>query len=162
MKFANKEFEYYWDIIKIPLALLIGWSIVGIVIAKISIYLFNSIFSGIAGLIVQLAILGFVGYYTIAEKQGQPINSVWSGVLIGVLAGIAGAILNIIAIYLVPEIIDQAVAQAVARGAPEADVRQMINITQYISFITGPLFGGILGAIISGISGLITKKVIKK
>lgn len=162
MQFAEKDFSYYWKVIKVPVIVLISWSIVAIVVAKLSMYWYQSIFSGWAGFIFQIAIFSFVGYAMVAENKGQIKNSAWAGALTGILAGSAGAILSIITINYVPELIEQSVRQAVAQGVPEATVRQMIKVGMYIGLVTGPLITGLLGALISGISGLVTKKTIKE
>ena len=162
MEFADKDFSYYWKVIKIPFILLVAWSVVAIIVAKLSLYWYQSIFSGTTGIIFQIAVFSFIGYAIITENKGDPRNSVWAGVLTGVLAGLAGAILSLIAINFVPELIEQSVTQAVAQGLSEATVRQMITIGMYFGFITGPLINGILGALVSGIAGLITKKTLKR
>ena len=162
MKFADEEFSYYWKVIKVPLLLIIGWSVLALIIAKLSLYWYMSVFNGWAGLILQVAVFCFVGYIIIAENKGQLRNSAWAGALTGILAGIGGAILSIIAINFVPEIIEQSISRAVASGAPEEMVRQMVKIGIYLGFITGPLFGGLIGALVSGMSGIITKKTIRR
>jgi hypothetical protein len=162
MRFANKEFSYYWDVIKIPVGLLVFWGIASVAVAYFSLYWYNSIFTGIPAFIFQIAIFAFIGHVMIAEKKGKLKESTWAGALTGIIAGFAGAILGIIMVNIVPSIIEQAVSQAVNQGAPADTVRQMVKIGIYAGLITGPLFAGLIGALISFISGLITKKVMKK
>ena len=159
MQFGEKDFSYYWKIIKVPLIILVSWNILAIIVAKISLYWYQSIFSGTASILFQVAIFGFIGYTTITEIKGTPKNSMWAGALTGILGGLIGAVLAIIMINFVPEVFEPSIRQAVAKGAPEETVRFMIRVGTYFSFITGPLFSGITGALVSGIAGLITKKV---
>jgi len=161
MKFDNKEFSFYWKIIKIPTLLLVLWAIIAFIVAKFSMYWYKTLFQSFAGLILQIAIFAFVGYAAIAEHKGGPKTAAWAGALTGIIVGFIGAIVAIIMVNFVPEIIDDAVAQAVAQGAAADMVRNITNVMMYVGLVTGPLFGGLFGALISWISGLITKKSIK-
>ncbi len=162
MKFAEKDFSYYWKAIKIPLLVLVAWSIIAIVVAKLSLQWYQSIFSGIGGFIVQIAVFGYIGFVVVADHQGTPKHSAWAGAITGVIAGFIGGLIGILSIFFVPEIFEMAIQQAVAQGAPEAMVRQMTNIMTYLGVVTGPIFAGIIGAILSVIAGAVTKKTKKK
>ena len=158
MKFAEKDFSYYWKIIKIPLAILVGWSLLGLIIAIINYNLYTSIFSNISGWIITLAVFGFIGYTTTKDHQGANKHGFWAGGLTGAIYGFIGAIFAIIMINLVPDFTAATLAQASASGADPATMEQFIKIGLYIGLITGPLFSGVIGAIISWIGGLIGKK----
>jgi len=162
IEFAKKDFSYYWNIIKIPLFVLIGWSVLAVIVAKMSTYWHQSIFGTWQGLVVQLIVFGFIGYTIIAEHKGSVKQSAWAGAITGVIAGFVGAILAVIMFYLVPQIYELSINQAVAQGAPAELVRNIIRIGLYTGFITGPLFAGLIGAAISAISGVVTKKLEKK
>jgi len=156
MKFANKEFKDYWEIIKIPAYILIAWSILGLIISIISFSLYVTIFSSLASWLLTIAVFGFIGWTTIKDHKETIKIAVWSGALAGIISGFIGAILGIIMFYLVPEVIQAAIAQA---GANAAAVESFIAIGIYIGLITGPLFSAIIGAIISAIAALIAKRM---
>ena len=162
MKFAGNTFAYYWHFTKIPMLILVLWGIASIIVAKFSLYWYSTIFGGIAGILVQIAVFAFIGYTAIAENKGTPSISAWAGAIAGAVTGLIGAVLGILLVYFVPQIIEPAVQEAIAKGAQESMVRSMIQIGQYISFVTGPLFGAFIGALISWIAGLVTIKTRKK
>jgi hypothetical protein len=158
MKFAEKDFNWYWGVIKIPLAILVGWSVAALIIANVSYSLYKSIFSGIAGLIFGIAVYGFIGWTTVKDHSGTIKQGSWAGALTGLIGGFAGAIIGFLLISMVPGVVEDAVAQGVQRGAPADAVRQSVQIGMYIAFISGPLFGAVIGAIISAVGALIAKK----
>ncbi len=162
MEFAKKDFSYYWKIIKLPLLFLVAWSIIGVIVAKFAIEWYSSIFGSWQGIFIQLIVFGFIGYCIVAEHKGSVKQGAWAGAITGVIAGFIGAILALISYYLVPQLYETSIAQATARGASADMVRNFIKIGVYIGFITGPLFSGLIGAGISALSGLVTKKVMKK
>ncbi len=159
MKFAGKEFPYYWKIIKIPLAILVGWSLLGLIIAIIDFNLYTTIFSNISGWIITIAIFGFIGYHTKKDFKGENKNAFWAGGLTGIIQGFIGAIIAIIMINLVPDFLAATLSQATASGgADPAIIEKAIKIGLYVGLRTGPLFSGIIGGFISWIGGLISKK----
>lgn len=162
MKFGDKDFKFYWPIIKVPFYILLAWTFAAIIIGKISISLYFSIFSGYASLLLQVAVYAFIGYSVIADHKGTPGISMWSGIITGVLLGLIGGVLGIFTPFLAPELIDASVEQAVSQGAPEDTVRTWIQISSYIGVLIGPIIGAIFGAIVSGISGVISNKMINK
>jgi len=162
MEFAKKDFSYYWIIIRLPLLALVLWSILSVIIARFAIQWHSSIFGTWQSMIIQLIVFGFIGYTIIAEHKGEVRHSAWGGAITGVIVGFIGAILALIAFYFVPQMYEAGIQQAVAQGAPEATVRSFMKLGLYIGFVTGPLFSGLIGAGISAIAGVITKKVVKK
>jgi len=158
MKFAEKEFKYYWKIIRIPLAILVAWSLIGLIIAVISYSLYSTIFSNISGWILTVAIFGFIGYHTTKDHAGEPKHGFWAGLITGIISGFIGAIIGIIMINLIPDFTSAALAQATTQGVDAATLEKFIRIGAYFGVITGPLFSGVIGAIISWIGGLIGKK----
>ncbi|MBU0979783.1 MAG: hypothetical protein KJ709_03180 [Nanoarchaeota archaeon] len=161
MKLGSKDFSWYWKIIKIPVLLLVLWSVLAIIIAKISIYWFNSIFSTWSGLFVQVVIFSLIGIFVIKDHKGSLGNAAWAGASAGVIAGFLGGILGIIMMFVVPEIFESAIQQAIAQGMSEDVMRQGVTIWTYAGVITGPIVTGIFGTIISTLAGLITKKTVK-
>ncbi len=156
MKFVGKEFSDYWKIIRIPSFILIGWSILGFISSIISLSLYYSIFSGLSGLILTIAVFGFIGWHAVKDYKETVKIAAVSGALSGAITGFAGAVLGIILFYIAPDVIMQQIAQA---GGDVAAAQGFIAIGLYIGLITGPLFTAIIGAIISAIAGLIGQKV---
>ena len=157
MKLADKEFDYYWKIIKIPLVLLIGYSVVGVVVAMVNYSTYRSIFNTWSGRIISLAIYGFIGWSAVKDHQARLGQSAWAGAITGVISGIAGAILYWVLLSNVPEFTTELMARATAQGA--AVDPSIFKMGAYIQFITGPLLGGLLGAVISFAGGFVGKKV---
>jgi hypothetical protein len=162
MEFAKKEFSYYWKIIMFPLFLLIGWSILGIIIASFSVEWYFSIFGQWQGLVIQVMAFGFIGYCIVAEHKGEVRHSAWGGAITGALLGLVGAILSLIAYYFIPQIIQASLSQAAQQGISMDQLMEFAKIGLYAGFITGPLFGGLIGAGISAIAGAIANRRTKK
>jgi hypothetical protein len=156
MKFAQKEFSYYWKIIKIPTYILIGWNILGFIAAIASFSLYISVFSSSANWLLMVAVFGFIGWTVVKDHKQTTKIAAWSGALSGAIAGIVGAIIGILMFYFVPSVIMYAATQA---GADPAAIQGFMKIGIYIGLITGPLFSALVGAAISAIAALIAKKV---
>jgi len=161
VKFAEKEFDYYWKIIKIPLFVIIGWSVLGFIISLISFQTYQSIFSSISGILLGILVFGFIGWTTIKDHKGEIKHAAWAGALAGIIAGFVGGIIGVIMFYAVPQIASASIQQAVAKGAPHNVAENMIRIGAMIGIIVGPIMNGVIGTIIAAITGLIAKKVKK-
>ena len=158
MKFAKKDFSYYWNCIKFPVFILLAWYIAAMIFAMISLDLYMSIFSGWAGTILLLLLYAFSGYMIVADHKGSVKNAAWAGALVGMIGGLAGALLGIIMLYLAPHIIDVAIRQAVTQGAPEDLTRTMISIMSFVQIVISPAINGLIGALFGWIGGLIGKR----
>jgi len=158
MKFAEKEFSYYWKIIRIPLAILVAWSLIGLIIAIVNYTLYTQIFSNISGWIITIAVFGFIGYTTTKDHKGEKKHSFWAGGIAGAISGFITAIISIIRLYLVPEVSVEAIAIGTSRGIDAATMETSLVISTYAGLILIPLVSGLIGAIISWIGGLIGKK----
>lgn len=159
MKFAGKNFSFYWGIIKIPVAILVLWSIVGFIAAKFYYATYKSTFSGSAGLIISVLVFAFVGMCTARDCKGTVKQAAWAGALTGIIAGFVGAIVGWLTITFVPQLVEDAVAMAVQSKASEAIVRSFITLSTYLGFITGPLFDGLIGAGVAALSAFIACKI---
>ena len=159
MKLAEKDFPFYWDIIKFPSLVLILWSVAGLLTVIISYAAYRNMFSSAAGLIIGFLVFAFVGWTAAKDCKGTIKQAAWAGAITGVVAGFVGAIIGVIITALVPSIIEDAVSQAVAQGAAAATARSFIQISVYLGFVIGPLFNGIIGAIIATISAFIACKL---
>jgi len=71
MKLAEKQIKYYLHVVMVPTIVLVGWSLVGLVIAFFSYSTYRSIFSSTATLVLALAAYGFIGWTTIKDHKGK-------------------------------------------------------------------------------------------
>lgn len=156
MKLGNKEIKDYWKMIRIPTLILITYSVLALIISFISFEIYTIIFSPLPGLVLTIAVFGFIGWHAVKEFKETVKVAAWAGALSGVISGFVGAILGIIMFYTVPDLILMAASRA---GADPSQLQGIMTIGMYIGLIMGPLFSGIIGAIISSIAGLIAKKV---
>ncbi|MBW2990064.1 hypothetical protein KY358_07155 [Candidatus Woesearchaeota archaeon] len=156
MIFAQKEFSYYWKIIRVPLFILVAWSILGLIISLFSFSLYSSIFSPLAGWLLILSIFGFIGWTTIKDYGQKAKVAAWAGALAGAIFGFIGSLVSILMFHLVPEVVQSAIAQA---GENAAAVEGFIAIGIYLSAITVPVIYAIVGAMISAMAALIAKKL---
>jgi membrane protease YdiL (CAAX protease family) len=158
MKIAEKELSYYWKIIRIPLLILVVWSIASLVIAMVSYSMYKGIFSAAAGLILSVCVFGFVGWTTVKDYKGTVKLGAWAGALTGILIGLIGGVIGILMVYLVPAVTSDAVRQATAAGTPSDTAKSMVIIGSYFGLIIGLIINGIIGAILAAIGALIAKK----
>ena len=158
MKFANKEFKDYWKIIKLPVYIIVGWSVLSFIMSIISYDLYSNIFSSGAGFVLMLAIFGFIGWTAVKDYKGTVKIGAWSGALAGAITGFVGAIISILMFYIVPDVILAAAAQA---GADPSQIQGFMAIGIYIGLVTGPLFSGLIGALLSTIAAFIATKIKK-
>ncbi|MFH1510607.1 MAG: hypothetical protein ABIF10_02860 [Candidatus Woesearchaeota archaeon] len=158
MELGEKDFSYYWAIIMCPLLLLVLWNLAALVTALVSYSTYRSIFSWLPGLIVSIAIYGFIGWSTIKDHKGKASNAGWAGALTGAIAGVIGAALGLVMIAAVPAVLTDAMARAGTQAVSEATMKNMMLVGGLVGFVTGPLFGGLVGGLISWIAGLIALK----
>ncbi len=159
MKLGEKEIKDYWAIVKIPTFIIIGWYVVGLIFSAVAYQIYQSVFQGIAGWLILVAYFGFIGWVSVKEHKLKPSQAGWAGAVGGIVIGFVGGIFSILTYFLLPSVIDQAVMQAVAKGAPEATVRSMMSITIYFGVIIAPVINGLVGWVLSAITGLVAKKI---
>ena len=160
MKFAGKDFFDYWKIIKIPTYVLVGWSVLGFIVAIVSFTLYTTIFSSSASWLLMIAVFGFIGWTAIKDHKQTTKIAAWSGALAGAISGLVGAVLGILMFYFVPAVMQYTIAQAAQQpGVDVAAIQGFMKIGVYIGLITGPLFSALIGAAISAVAALIAKKV---
>ncbi len=160
MKYADKDFSYYWKIIKIPTYVLIAWSVLGFIMSIISLSLYLSIFSATVNWFLIIVVFGFIGWTVIKDYKGTVKIAAWAGALSGAIVGFIGAIISILTFYFVPEVIQLTISQLAQQpGVDFAAIQGFMKIGMYAGLITGPLFAGLIGAAISAVAALIAKKV---
>lgn len=159
MEFGGKNFEYYWKIIKYPVFVIIGYSLLGFIISLVSYQTYISIFSNISGIFLGIIVFAFVGWTTVKDHKGSIKESAWAGVLTGVISGCIGGIISVLMFYLVPQVIQDALAKAAQQGANPDMVSNFMKIGVYIGIVVAILINAVLGAVISAITALIAQKV---
>ena len=162
MEFGGKKFEFYWKIIQGPLYVLVGWNLIGFIVACFSYQTYMNIFSSLSGLVLSILIFGFIGWTAIKDYQGEIKHGAWSGALTGVISGLIGAVLSIGMFYLVPEMMQQSLTLAVQKGAPAETVKTFMQIGIFFNLLLAPLISGVIGALISVIASLIAQTVKNK
>lgn len=156
---AKSKLKEYWEIMKIPVYILVGWSVLGLIVAAISFDLYATIFSQAAEIIITIAAFGFVGYTAVKDHKKTAGEAFKIGAMAGIITGFAGGVISIIMSFAAPEIIEFAIQTAVSSGAARGQVEGLIKIGIYIGVITGPIVNGIIGGLLSLIGGLIGKKL---
>ena len=159
MKIGKKELSFYWKIIKLPVYVLIGWSVLAFIVALASFSLYTSIFSSFASWILTIVVFGFIGWTTVKDHKEQVGTAAWAGAIAGVISGVVGAVIGIVMFYLVPDMIEIALQQAAQAGANTDALIGIMKIWVFAGLIMGPIFNAIIGSIISLIAGFIAKKV---
>ncbi|MBU1976047.1 MAG: hypothetical protein KKG59_06610 [Nanoarchaeota archaeon] len=159
MKFAKKEFSFYWKIIQIPVYILVLWSLAGLFTAKYALDSYLKVFGSPWAAAIGIAVYAIVGYLAVADHKFNIKLAAWAGALTGIISAFIGAIIGIILLTWVPEITENAVQQAIEQGAPEEIIRGFMTIGAYVQLVLGPLFSGLLAAGVAAIGGLIAKKV---
>ena len=99
MALAGKELGEYFAIIKLPLMIAIGISLLGFILGLIPILgWLGAILLGLAGLLIGIALAAWVGWTTVKSHDGTMVNSLIAGVMLGVLGGIAGGLISFVRI----------------------------------------------------------------
>jgi len=152
----------FWPVIRIPVFILIGWSLLGVIAAKVSMDIYLTVFGNSVNLVVGILVYLFVGYNLVAEHEQETSASVKAGVWTGVFYGFGIAILGIVSVFFVPEIFTQAINTAVAAGASRESAMNLLRLGAYLSLLIQPIIGAISGAVFSGVAGWATKKFFVK
>lgn len=165
MRFAGKEFAYYWMAIRWPTLILVMWSIVGMAVAITAfdtyITVFNNRYVGMASYLLFL----IAGYLAASDYGADAKQSAWAGALCAVIFSTVGLIVTIILLSSTPLLewtAQQSIAQAVAKGAEAPDAQTMGNILKIvipILSLIGIALNGLLGALLGWIGSLVAKKV---
>lgn len=152
------EFKEFWKIIKIPVYVLVGWNVLGLIIAVISYSLYTSIFSGVATWVLMAAVFGFVGYSAVKDYNLSIGGSAKAGAFAGAIVGVVGGILGVVIITAVPQVLEQVIELGVESGVARDTIESMAKIGVYLGIIIGPITNAIIGSIIAALGGLIAKK----
>ena len=164
MKFADKEFSYYWQAIQWPTSILIVWSIAGLIVGLTAFDSYISIFGN--------RWLGFAPYlffliagYLAASDHGATVKqSSWAGALSAAVSGLVGMIVFFIMLSASPLLewtIQTAVSQSAAAGAAAdpAMLEKVLPVTMSIGAVFGVVINAALGGLLGWIGFLLSKKL---
>jgi len=143
-----------WKTVEIPVYIMIGYSL--IIYLLVGMEIVGTSIQSWLGWVVSIGVFGYIGYL-VKKAKGTAGDAAKHGALAGAVVGFVGGILGIISYYYFPNIYADAINQAVAAGAPRDTVETMISITVYFGLLLGPIFQGIIGAVISAIGNAISK-----
>jgi hypothetical protein len=151
----NKKFKTMWEIVEIPVYIMIFWSILS---AALSAMKFIDIkIQSIIGWLIIIGAYGYIGYSSMSKKS-DVVNAAKTGAFAGLIVGFVGAIIGIIVYYTMPEIFLQAIEDAIENGAPRELVETITHIMIYVGLIIQPIISAIIGAIISALGSLFNRK----
>jgi hypothetical protein len=148
MKLAQKELEYYIEIIKLPFLALVAISILQIIVAFIPgvIGIGLSWFAGIVSFIVGLGCIIYIGWSVVKQHKGEIIHSFFAGALLG----IASAIINLISGLITLPTVATKINTLGAGGMMGASFTVAAVIVGFlVGIIIAPLIGGGLCALTS-------------
>ena len=155
-KTAKKGFNYVWDIIDVPVFIIVIYSLLELLF-QISFYI-NKLFpSWILSYAITIFAFGMIGYRTI-NLEKKPVRAARYGAYAGLIAGFIGAIIAIITFYIFPERFVAIIQSAVQQGADPATVQTFMKIGLYAGLIISPAINAGIGALISWLSALIFRK----
>ena len=156
MKFADKDFSFYWKFIKVPTYILIGWSVLGFVFAVTSFSLYRTMFPAAVSWILVTSVFVFIGWTSVRGQKQKIRIAAWAGALSGIISGFIGAIIGIAMFYTMPDVLMQQIAST---GMDATMAQSVMRIGVYIGLVTGPATNAVIGATLSAIAGLVAKKV---
>lgn len=170
MKFANKEFAFYWKVIRWPVLILAAWNIIGFIVSLTAFDSYMDIFgSALVGWGVPIIVYLVAGYLARSELKATGGESAWAGGLTGFLVGLVGLVLMVIMVsnasYMqnMAELSMQKAMEAAAGSGAELPSMEMMTsimrISMVVGGIIGPFISGLIGALFAWLGGLIDKKM---
>jgi hypothetical protein len=152
---SKKDFNYIWDIIEIPVIIIVLYSLIDLAFSTNLII--DKLFpSWIFGTALTFFAFGLIGYKTVM-KEKNPTPGKY-GAYAGLITGFITAIIGIITFYFFPERIAEALQQAAQSGADVSTVETFMKIGIYINLVLSPALSAGIGALIAFVSGMIFKK----
>ncbi len=153
MKLANKELKEYFDMMKLPLLVVIAVMFFSFVIGLIPLIggLFNVFTGGIRWLLF-VAAAGYVGWVAVKNYKAEIVHTVIAGLIFGVITGVFGAVFGFLRIML------SAFTTAASGNLIGAGIAGGFGMVfSVIGLIFAVFIGAGLGVVCSLIGGLIAK-----
>lgn len=159
---TKNSLSYFWNIVKIPVFVLIAWSLIGLITQIVSFSTYMQIFGNpIVGWIVSITFFAFIGWSAVTDHKANPVQAGLAGLTGGVIVGFVAAVLSLIAMQIFPQLFDNAMKLAIAKGAPADSAKNIMMIGMYFALILAPIIQGAVGFVLSWLTGLITKSANK-
>lgn len=155
VKEAKKNFDYIWDIIELPVFIIVAYSLLDLFLS-VGTYIDKLFPAWILSTAITIFAFGLIGYNAV-KKEKNPTPGKY-GAYAGLIVGFVSAILGIITFYYFPEKIAETLQKAAQSGADVSMAHSFMKIGIYISLVISPAINAGIGAFISWVSGLMFKK----
>jgi len=137
----GKTPQEYYEAVKLPLAVLIAWSVIGFLAMLVSPWL--GLITGPIGLLLGIVAPLYVGWTMVKRHAGDLLQALVAGVILGAITSAVNGALQVILVLISPTAFGAVVgAGVVAIGA-----------------VVGIIIGGIIAAILSLIGALAAKYI---
>lgn len=155
-KGGKKTFSEIWDIIDVPVFIIIIYSLLELIFS-ISTYISKLFPPIILSYVITIFAFGLIGYKSVRQGD-KPKETAKFGAYAGLITGFIGAIIAIITFYVFPERFIAQIQQAVQAGADPQMVQTIMKVSLFAGLVISPAINAGIGALISWISGLVFKK----
>jgi len=153
----KNKVDHLWEIIRVPLFILIVYSILTSFLPS-DIYNSKTFPLWIINSLVSLFSFGYVGYKSIKIMNNSKF-AIKAGAYTGAILGLIGAILGLVLVYFFPERFESVfIEMSNSLHLEKSIIKYVFKIISWINLIIGPIFNGLIGALISWLSALIFKK----
>ncbi|MEM0475877.1 MAG: hypothetical protein QW343_03730 [Candidatus Norongarragalinales archaeon] len=160
---AGKTLGEYWSVVKLPVLVVVAWSIIQMLAAFISPGLYAGYgfmaggMLGLLGSLIGLVAFLYIGWSAIKTHGYELMHAAVAGGVAGVITGIVAFILSIVTFFGVGSAV---VAAAAAAGMGYGAAAGMFTVGAIvIGGITGLIVGAIVGAILAGIGAFAAQNV---
>jgi cellobiose-specific phosphotransferase system component IIC len=147
---CQDSFRYYWDVVEIPVYILI---VISLVVILIQAYELDGITKYLKWVswIGTVAVFSYIGY-VVAEKRKETVRvAAKAGAYAGAISGFVTAIIGILSYYMYPNIYAKSVELAVQQGANPEMIRSFTQIALYAMLVISPLISAFIGMVLAGI-----------
>lgn len=153
---ADAKWKEMWEIIQIPVFVVIAWRIFSIFA---DYYLgFNKNTIQVIDMIFFIGLFLYVGFVGTKNLKKDIPYCVRAGAFAGIILGIVSALITVIAVFSSADFRYKIQESFMNYGIAEALDPSMITWFVVIAIVIGPLYQGLIGAIVTFISGYLTNK----
>lgn len=153
---AKSGFGLYWDIIEVPVYILAGISLVGLLLQLVGGSAVAK-YVGYLDWLLTIGVFASIGYYVAARRKMGAGFAAKSAALAGLISGLFAAVLSVVSYYLFPSLFSEAIQNAVAQGAPREIVEMGVKIGVYAGLLIGPVVNAGIGAGIGALAAWLTR-----
>lgn len=160
----KKGLGFYFEIIKIPLIVMIVWSL-AVLIASLNLPQQLTIIVSLVSWLVIILIYGWTGFMTTRKvTDGEGGFGARAGAMLGVVSGFILALVSIVIFFGFPAVFNPLIERTMktVEEAGQTISKEMLVTGMQIStaagIIVNPLLYGLVGALFSGVAALIFRK----